>query len=90
MLKFSFTPESAGYGSRLWIEIPEDYRENILYRGSELYKAISKLACWGGHDKSGENYIAFEFRGDSVSEAATVLRNSGKYRLTANREWLLS
>ena len=76
--QFMMPPARMGYGSRIWVETPEV--DNPLYKGSELYKKLAKLSMWGGHDKSGQNFNAFEFstlEGKDHTQAVKVLEDAG-------------
>lgn len=86
--QFMTTPASAGYGSRIWIETAEFGDD--LYKGSPLYNLLRPLCMWGGHDKSGDNFIAFEFSSyepEKHEQAVKVLESVGysnqKFRLVS-------
>lgn len=77
--RFQVTPASAGYGSRVWVGIPDDGTTD-MYRGSDLYQTFRELCMWGGHDKSGDNFIAFEFSArnpENHARAVDLLEKAG-------------
>lgn len=79
MKHMSLTPRWGPYGDRLWLE------RDIPYA---LERMLSDLSSWGGSDKSGGNWVSWEFPTELRRRRAILAATDGGYRLTESHEWM--
>ena len=71
-----------GFGNRIWLEKEFDENGNLTDRYRLIRQGLNKLSCWGGADKEGRNYEAWEFswlpqHKDNWPEALKILEHFG-------------
>ena len=72
MKNLKHTPAIPGYGDRLWIENTDD-----CHLSHCDYEDLKALSMWKGQDKSGPNFISFEFGRSEFKKACQILLASG-------------
>jgi hypothetical protein len=89
-MRYHLTPGCGAYGNRIWVEHnvvnldsenPHDWSPNIT---QVLIDGLNKLCTWGGCDKSGTNFMAWEFpdteRDQYRTDLARKMLESAGYR----------
>lgn len=82
-LKIHVTPKNAVYGGRLWLEKSPD---KIM--DEKLRATLDVLSSWGGPDKYGDNYQAWEFPTEVRSQAAIEVLQYRGYEVVTDTAWM--
>lgn len=71
--RYTITPPVGAYGSRLWVELAPG--EHLPSKDAE----IRKHCMWGGADKRGSNFVAYEFDSMARMHAARAILSVAGY-----------